>query len=118
MRGKRAEAPARRDPPGQVDFSKGTLMNIHEYQAKQLFAQFGIPVPIGKEIRTPRAAEKWAAKLNASVYVVKAQIHAGGSGKAGGVKLTKNCAEVPALAKEMLGRGLENHTTGPNEGEE
>src|SRR5438445_7377077 len=88
-------------------------MNIHEFQAKQLFAQFGIPVPIGKEIRTPRAAEKWAAKLNASVYVVKAQIHAGGRGKAGGVKLTKNCAEVPALAKELLGRNLVTHQTGP-----
>ena len=48
-------------------------MNIHEFQAKQLFAQFGIPVPIGKEIKTPLAAEKWAAKLNAPVYVVKAQ---------------------------------------------
>src|SRR2546427_740276 len=113
MRGKRAEAPVRRDPPGQADFSKGTCMNIHEFQAKQLFAQFGIPVPIGKEIRTPRAAEKWAAKLNASVYVVKAQIHAGGRGKAGGVKLTKNCAEVPALAKELLGRTLVTHQTGP-----
>src|SRR5438105_12576895 len=88
-------------------------MNIHEFQAKQLFAQFGIPVPNGKEIRTPLAAEKWAAKLNASVYVVKAQIHAGGRGKAGGVKLTKNCAEVPALAKELLGRTLVTHQTGP-----
>ncbi len=78
-------------------------MNIHEFQAKQLFAQFGIPVPIGKEIRTPRAAEKWAAKLNASVYVVKAQIHAGGRGKAGGVKLTKNCAEVPGPRFRLAG---------------
>src|SRR5438128_9440355 len=88
-------------------------MNIHEFQAKQLFAQFGIPVPIGKEIKTPLAAEKWVAKLNAPVYVVKAQIHAGGRGKAGGVKLTKNGAEVPALAKELLGRTLVTHQTGP-----
>src|SRR3989440_6685043 len=88
-------------------------MNIHEFQAKQLFAQFGIPVPSGREIRTPLAAEKWAGKLNASVYVVKAQIHAGGRGKAGGVKLTKNCADVPALAKELLGRTLVTHQTGP-----
>ena len=58
-------------------------MNIHEFQAKQLFAQFGVPVPNGKEIKTPLAAEKWAEKLNAPVYVVKAQIHAGGRGKAG-----------------------------------
>jgi len=88
-------------------------MNIHEFQAKQLFGQFGIPVPIGKEIKTPLAAEKWAAKLNAPMYVVKAQIHAGGRGKAGGVKLTKNGAEVPALAKELLGRALVTPQTGP-----
>jgi succinyl-CoA synthetase beta subunit len=88
-------------------------MNIHEFQAKQLFAQFGIPVPNGKEIKTPLAAEKWAEKLNAPVYVVKAQIHAGGRGKAGGVKITKNRAEVPGLAKELLGRMLVTHQTGP-----
>ena len=88
-------------------------MNIHEFQAKQLFAQFGVPVPNGKEIKTPLAAEKWAEKLNAPVYVVKAQIHAGGRGKAGGVKITKNRAEVPGLAKELLGRTLVTHQTGP-----
>src|SRR5207237_10607644 len=88
-------------------------MNIHEFQAKQLFAQFGIPVPIGREIKTLLAAEKWAAKLNAPVYVVKAQIHAGGRGKAGGGKLTKNSAEVPALAKGLLGRTLVPHQKGP-----
>ena len=54
-------------------------MNIHEFQAKQLFAQFEIPVPRGKAVKTPRAAEKWAAALDAPVYVVKAQIHAGGA---------------------------------------
>lgn len=88
-------------------------MNIHEFQAKQLFSQFGISVPRGKEIRTPRAAEKWAATLNSPVYVVKAQIHAGGRGKAGGVKLTKNASEVPAIAKELLGKKLVTHQTGP-----
>ncbi|MBD0305544.1 MAG: ADP-forming succinate--CoA ligase subunit beta [Nitrospiraceae bacterium] len=88
-------------------------MNIHEFQAKQLFAQFGIPVPKGKEIKTPLAAEKWAAVLNTPVYVVKAQIHAGGRGKAGGVKLTKEKTEVPALAKEILGKTLVTHQTGP-----
>lgn len=87
-------------------------MNIHEFQAKQLFAQFGVPVPKGKDIKTPRAAEKWADVLDASVFVVKAQIHAGGRGKAGGVKLTKNKAEVPALAKELLGKTLVTHQTG------
>jgi succinyl-CoA synthetase beta subunit len=88
-------------------------MNIHEFQAKQLFAQFGIPVPKGKDVKSPLAAEKWAAVLNSPVYVVKAQIHAGGRGKAGGVKLTKDRAEVPTLAKELLGKVLVTHQTGP-----
>jgi succinyl-CoA synthetase beta subunit len=88
-------------------------MNIHEFQAKQLFAQFGVPVPKGKEIKTPKAAAKWASALNSPVYVVKAQIHAGGRGKAGGVKITKNQAEVPELAKELLGKTLVTHQTGP-----
>ncbi len=88
-------------------------MNVHEFQAKQLFAQFGVPVPRGKEIKTPRAAEKWVTALNSPVYVVKAQIHAGGRGKAGGVKITKNQAEVPGLAKELLGKTLVTHQTGP-----
>jgi succinyl-CoA synthetase beta subunit len=88
-------------------------MNIHEFQAKQLFAQFGVPVPRGKEIKTPLAAEKWAAQLNSPVFVVKAQIHAGGRGKAGGVKITKDRAEVPTLAKDLLGKTLVTHQTGP-----
>ncbi|HNP61854.1 MAG TPA: ADP-forming succinate--CoA ligase subunit beta, partial [Nitrospirales bacterium] len=88
-------------------------MNIHEFQAKQLFAQFGIPVPKGKEIKNVKAAEKWASVLDTPVFVVKAQIHAGGRGKAGGVKLTKNKAEVPELAKEILGKTLVTHQTGP-----
>ena len=88
-------------------------MNVHEFQAKQLFAQFGIAVPRGKEVKNVGAAEKWAAKLETPVYVVKAQIHAGGRGKAGGVKLTKNRAEVPGLVKEILGKTLVTHQTGP-----
>lgn len=88
-------------------------MNIHEFQAKQLFAQFNVPVPRGKAVKTPRAAEKWAAQLNSPVYVVKAQIHAGGRGKAGGVKLTKERNEVPILAGELLGKTLVTHQTGP-----
>ena len=88
-------------------------MNIHEFQAKQLFAQFGVPVPRGKDVRTPRAAEKWAAALDAPVYVVKAQIHAGGRGKAGGVKITKQREEVPALTRELIGKTLVTHQTGP-----
>ena len=88
-------------------------MNIHEFQAKELFAQFGIPVPRGKAVKTPRAAEKWVAVLDAPVCVVKAQIHAGGRGKAGGVKITKNREEVPALAGALLGKALVTHQTGP-----
>jgi len=88
-------------------------MNIHEFQAKQLFAQYGVPVPKGKEIKNARAAEKWAAALNTPVYVVKAQIHAGGRGKAGGVKITKNQDEVPGLATELIGKTLVTHQTGP-----
>ncbi len=88
-------------------------MNIHEFQAKQLFAQFGVPVPRGKEIRTSRAAEKWAAALDTPVYVVKAQIHAGGRGKAGGVKITKQREEVPNLTRELIGKTLVTHQTGP-----
>ena len=88
-------------------------MNVHEFQAKSLFAQFGVPVPRGKEVKTPLQAEKWARELNSPVYVVKAQIHAGGRGKAGGVKITKNQAEVPGLAKELVGKTLVTHQTGP-----
>ncbi|MDE3018744.1 MAG: ADP-forming succinate--CoA ligase subunit beta [Nitrospirota bacterium] len=88
-------------------------MNIHEFQAKALFAQFGVPVPRGKEIKNPKAAAKWAAQLNSPVYVVKAQIHAGGRGKAGGVKITKNQTEVPGLAQELIGKKLVTHQTGP-----
>ena len=88
-------------------------MNVHEFQAKSLFAQFGVPVPKGKEVKTPLQAEKWAKELNSPVYVVKAQIHAGGRGKAGGVKITKNQADVPGLAKEIMGKTLVTHQTGP-----
>jgi succinyl-CoA synthetase beta subunit len=88
-------------------------MNVHEFQAKSLFAQFGVPVPRGKEVKTPLQAEKWARELNSPVYVVKAQIHAGGRGKAGGVKITKSQADVPGLARELMGKTLVTHQTGP-----
>ena len=88
-------------------------MNVHEFQAKSLFAQFGVPVPKGKEVKTPLQAEKWARELNSPVFVVKAQIHAGGRGKAGGVKITKNQADVPGLVKELIGKTLVTHQTGP-----
>ena len=88
-------------------------MNVHEFQAKQLFAQFGVPVPRGKEITSPEAAAAWASELNTPVFVVKAQIHAGGRGKAGGVKITKEKGAVAGIAKELIGKTLITHQTGP-----
>jgi succinyl-CoA synthetase beta subunit len=88
-------------------------MNVHEFQAKQLFGQFGIPVPRGREITSPEAGASWAAELNTPVFVVKAQIHAGGRGKAGGVKITKDKAAVPGLVKKLIGKTLVTHQTGP-----
>ncbi|MCP9446344.1 MAG: ADP-forming succinate--CoA ligase subunit beta [Nitrospira sp.] len=88
-------------------------MNVHEFQAKSLFAQFGVPVPRGKEITSAEAAAAWANELDTPVFVVKAQIHAGGRGKAGGVKLTKDKGAVSGLAQELLGKTLITHQTGP-----
>ncbi|MBI3807881.1 MAG: ADP-forming succinate--CoA ligase subunit beta [Nitrospirae bacterium] len=88
-------------------------MNVHEFQAKQMFGQFGVPVPRGREITSPEAGAAWAAELNTPVFVVKAQIHAGGRGKAGGVKITKDKAAVPGLVKELIGKTLVTHQTGP-----
>jgi succinyl-CoA synthetase beta subunit len=92
-------------------------MNIHEYQAKSLLAKYGVPVPRGGVAYTPKEAEKVAADLGGPVWVVKAQIHAGGRGKAGGVKVVKAAADVPKTAAAMLGKKLVTHQTGP-EGKE
>ena len=88
-------------------------MNVHEFQAKQLFGQFGVPVPRGREITSPEVGAAWAQELNTPVFVVKAQIHAGGRGKAGGVKITKDQSAVPGLVKELIGKILITHQTGP-----
>ncbi|MCY4644914.1 MAG: ADP-forming succinate--CoA ligase subunit beta [Bacteriovoracales bacterium] len=88
-------------------------MNIHEYQAKQLMADMGIGVLGGLVASSPQEAQEAAEKLGGSVWVVKAQIHAGGRGKAGGVKLAESLEEVEAHAKEILGRSLVTHQTGP-----
>lgn len=64
-------------------------MNLHEYQAKQLFARYGLPAPVGYACTTPREAEEAASKIGAGPWVVKCQVHAGGRGKAGGVKVVK-----------------------------
>jgi len=92
-------------------------MNIHEYQAKALLAKFGVAVPRGGVAFTPDEAVKAAEKLGGPVWVVKAQIHAGGRGKGGGVKVVKSLDAVKAEAERMLGMTLVTHQTGP-EGKE
>lgn len=92
-------------------------MNIHEYQGKQVLKQYGVSVPEGHVAFSPEEAVKAAKELGSDVIVVKAQIHAGGRGKAGGVKLAKNLDEVREYAKELLGKVLVTHQTGP-EGKE
>lgn len=92
-------------------------MNIHEYQGKEILRKYGVAVPNGKVAFSPDEAVKVAKELGAKVTVVKAQIHAGGRGKAGGVKIAKDLDEVRAYAKELLGKILVTHQTGP-EGKE
>ncbi len=88
-------------------------MKIHEYQAKELLRAHGVPVPRGYPAFTIREATEAAQKLGGSVWVVKAQIHAGGRGKGGGVKLARSLAEVEALSAQILGMQLKTHQTGP-----
>lgn len=88
-------------------------MNIHEYQAKQLFRENGVPVPAGYLAQTGIEAEFAMRRLGTEVAVVKAQVHAGGRGKAGGVKLAKTPEECRKLTEEMLGMTLVTHQTGP-----
>jgi succinyl-CoA synthetase beta subunit len=88
-------------------------MKIHEYQGKELLKQFGVPVPRGFPAFSVDEAVAAAEKLGGPVWVVKAQIHAGGRGKGGGVKLARSIAEVRTLASEILGMQLVTHQTGP-----
>lgn len=88
-------------------------MNVHEYQAKNLMRQFEIPVPLGGLATTKAEARQAAVDLGGSSFVVKAQVHAGGRGKGGGVKVVKNPDEVADAAKQMLGMKLVTHQTGP-----
>ena len=92
-------------------------MNIHEYQGKEILKQYGVAVPNGKVAFTVEEAVEAAKQLDSDVYVVKAQIHAGGRGKAGGVKIAKSLDEVRTYASELLGKVLVTHQTGP-EGKE
>ncbi|MGE4072590.1 MAG: ADP-forming succinate--CoA ligase subunit beta [Lysobacterales bacterium] len=87
-------------------------MNFHEYQAKELFVQFGIPVPQGTIASTPEAAVEVARQIGGDQWVVKAQIHAGGRGKAGGVKVVKTLTQVRDSAAKMLGTRMETYQSG------
>ena len=88
-------------------------MNIHEYQAKQIFAKYGVPTPRGIVANTPDHAVRNASELGGNIWVVKAQIHAGGRGLGGGVKLARSLDEVGQFASEILGMTLVTHQTGP-----
>ena len=89
-------------------------MNIHEYQAKAILRQFGVPVPDGHVCYNSAGAREWAKRLGDGPWVVKAQIHAGGRGKGGGVKLARTSQEVQLIARDMLGMTLRTHQTGPD----
>ncbi|ABW18183.1 ADP-forming succinate--CoA ligase subunit beta [Alkaliphilus oremlandii] len=87
-------------------------MNIHEYQAKELLRDYGVPVPRGQVIYDVRDAQRAAWHIESDIAVVKAQIHAGGRGKAGGVKIAKSITEVEQFSRELLGKTLVTHQTG------
>ena len=89
-------------------------MNLHEYQSKRLFADYGIPVPKGIPVKSPKGAVEAAKELGGKLWVVKAQVHAGGRGKAGGVKLARSREEVHQYAEAMLGKRLVTHQSGPD----
>jgi succinyl-CoA synthetase beta subunit len=88
-------------------------MNLHEYQSKKLFAEYGVPVPVGYPAGSAEEALAAAEKIGGELWVVKAQVHAGGRGKAGGVKLAKTADEVRSYAADMLGTQLVTHQSGP-----
>ena len=89
-------------------------MNLHEYQGKQLFAQYGLPVSKGIACDTPEEAVEAVQKIGGDMWVVKAQVHAGGRGKAGGVKLIKSAEEAKAFAEKWLGKNLVTFQTDEN----
>src|SRR3954471_16838499 len=107
-----SDAPRRAASPPQ--FLQRNLMKIHEYQGKEILRQFGVPVPRGYPAFTVQEAVEAAQKLGGNVWVVKAQIHAGGRGKGGGVKLARSIDEVKTLAGQILGMQLKTHQNGPD----
>src|SRR3954452_20395968 len=88
-------------------------MKIHEYQAKAILSHHGVPVPRGEETSNPSEVADIAKRLGTGVVVVKAQIHAGGRGKGGGVKLARSADDAERIARDMLGMTLVTHQTGP-----
>src|SRR5213592_4564585 len=88
-------------------------MKIHEYQAKAILKKYGVPVPRGEETANPSEASDIAKRLGTTIVVVKAQIHAGGRGKGGGVKLARSPQDAEKLARAMIGMTLVTHQTGP-----
>lgn len=88
-------------------------MNLHEYQGKTLFSQYSIPVPKGETITSTDDIERVANSVGAGPWVVKAQVYAGGRGKAGGVKLLNNLEEMKSFAEALLGSRLITHQSGP-----
>ena len=89
-------------------------MNIHEYQAKQILREYGVPVSNGVLIENLEEIKDKVSTLRGDEFVVKAQIHAGGRGKAGGVKLVKNFDDLQKTSKTLMGKVLITHQTGPN----
>ena len=87
-------------------------MNVHEYQAKEIFARYGVPAGVGKVAHSADAALAVANELGGERWVVKAQVHAGGRGKAGGVKICDSVDEVKKVASEMIGSTLETKQSG------
>ena len=88
-------------------------MDIHEYQAKEILSEFGVSIPEGGLAYSPEQAAYRAREMGGDKWIVKAQVHAGGRGKAGGVKLCMNDTEIIEAASSMLGRKLVTHQTGP-----
>ncbi|MCE9632566.1 MAG: ADP-forming succinate--CoA ligase subunit beta [Methylophilales bacterium] len=89
-------------------------MNLHEYQAKQMLAQYGLPIPRGQVVTNAIAATQAAQTLGGDIHVIKAQIHAGGRGKAGGVKVVKSLTELESFAKALLGNPLVTYQNAPD----
>src|SRR5450432_911340 len=107
-----------RTPHGQPEpndnQSRETIMDIHEYQAKELLSKFGVPIPRGGLAYSPEHATSRATEIGGSKWVVKAQIHSGARGKAGGIKVCSTDTEIERAAEDLLGKKLVTHQTGPS----